>query len=407
MQHTHSRVKSEGRGERPEIHLVGGTRPEAVKLAPVASAMARRGRLRPVIVASGQHPLLFEQALTAFDQRPEIRLDVERRTGSQAELLGHTVNALDAVFADRRPAAVVVQGDTTTTLAGALAAFWRRIPVVHLEAGLRSHDLAAPFPEEGNRRLVGQISALHLAPTARAAANLADEGIAGPDVLVVGNTSVDAVLDVAAKAAPFSDPRLDALAARARSGRSRLVLVTAHRREAWGRPLDEVLVAVRTLVATHRDIEVVLPAHPNPAVREQVDRALGDVERALVTDPLPYPDLARLLGLATLVLSDSGGIQEEAPSFGVPVLVLRDVTERGEAVEAGCALLVGTDRERVLATAHHLLTDEAARVAMTSRGNPFGDGRAGERTEHAVAWLLGLDGRRPAELVSSAVEPVA
>ncbi|SHG81826.1 non-hydrolyzing UDP-N-acetylglucosamine 2-epimerase [Streptoalloteichus hindustanus] len=404
MHHTRDRVNPDGRKRRPEIHLVGGTRPEAVKLAPVAAAMARSGRLRPVVVASGQHPALFDQALAAFGRRPDIRLRVERRTGSQAELLGFAVNALDAVFAAGRPSAVMVQGDTTTTLAGALAAFWHGVPVVHLEAGLRSHDLAAPFPEEANRRMVGQISALHLPPTPAAAANLADEGIAGPNVLVIGNTAVDAMLDVVARGLPFSDPRLSELDTRVRAGGSRLVLVTAHRREAWGRPLDEVLAAVRALIAAHRDLEVVLPAHPNPAVREQVVRALGAVDRALITDPLPYPDLARLLRLATLVLSDSGGIQEEAPSFGVPVLVLRDVTERVEAVEAGCALLVGTDRDRVLATAHRLLTDEAARAAMTARGNPFGDGRAAERAEHAVAWLLGLDERRPTEFSAVATK---
>ncbi|WP_279579067.1 non-hydrolyzing UDP-N-acetylglucosamine 2-epimerase [Fodinicola feengrottensis] len=239
----------------------------------------------------------------------------------------------------RQPAAVVVQGDTTTTLAGALGAFWRRIPVVHLEAGLRSYDLTSPFPEEANRKLVGQVAALHLTPTAVAAANLAAEGIASERVLTVGNTVVDAVLEVAGKCRPYQDSRLAAVDAEVRAGRRRLVLVTVHRRESWGEPMERVLRAVAEIVLTHPDIEVVLPAHPNPAVFGQVQEILGQLDRITVTEPLSYSDLARVLSVATLVLSDSGGIQEEAPSFGVPVLVLRDVTERMEAVDAGvCAV---------------------------------------------------------------------
>jgi UDP-N-acetylglucosamine 2-epimerase (non-hydrolysing) len=336
---------------------------------------------------------MVTQALEAFDFQADVTLTVERSTGSQPELLTELIRQLDALFAERAPAAVVVQGDTTTTLAGALAAFWRRIPVVHLEAGLRSGDLDSPFPEEGNRRLVAQVAQLHLAPTTLAATNLLDEGVAPGQVLITGNTVVDATLAVAARKLPFEDVRLTAAVDKAESGHARLVLVTAHRRESWGEPLDRILSAVRTLVRAYPDIHVVLPSHPNPAVRAQIEAGLSDVERVVITDPLPYPALARLLSQAYLVLTDSGGIQEEAPSFGVPALVLREVTERVESLHAGCAKLVGTDEQAIVTEAGRLLDDKALRDSMTANGNPYGDGHAAYRTEQAVAALLGLGGR--------------
>jgi UDP-N-acetylglucosamine 2-epimerase (non-hydrolysing) len=372
-----------------EVHLVGGTRPEAVKLAPVALAMREAGLLEPVLLASGQHPTMVTQALAAFGLEPDITLQVERTSGSQAELLTAMVRELDELWSVRTPAAVIVQGDTTTSLAGALAAFWRRIPVVHLEAGLRSGDLESPFPEEANRRLVAQVASLHLAPTPLAAMNLLDEKIAHTDVLITGNTVVDATLAVAGRRMPFETPFLRDRDNRAAS-ESRLVLVTAHRRESWGEPLDRILDAVKQLIERYDDIEVVLPSHPNPAVRAQVDAALSGVERVTVTDPLPYPDLSRLLSEAYLVLTDSGGIQEEAPSFGVPALVLRDVTERVESLDAGCAKLVGSDTELIVREASALLDSRVRRDAMTAGGNPYGDGLAARRTAQATAALLGL-----------------
>ena len=383
----------------PEVHLIGGTRPEAVKLAPVAVAMRAAGLLAPVLVASGQHPTMVSQALTAFDLTADVTLHIERGTGSQAELLTELIRQLDALWAERAPAAVIVQGDTTTSLAGALAAFWRRIPVVHLEAGLRSGDLDSPFPEEANRRLVAQIAALHLAPTPLAAMNLLDENVAVADVLVTGNTVVDATLAVAGRKLPFENP---AVAAARAGSTNRLVVVTAHRRESWGEPLDRILAAVRTLVARYEDIDVILPSHPNPAVRAQIEAGLGGVDRVTVTDPLPYPDLARLLSEAYLVLTDSGGIQEEAPSFGVPALVLRDVTERVESLDAGCARLVGSDTDLIVTEAAALLDSRVRRDAMTAGGNPYGDGLAAGRTAQATAALLGL-AEAPAPMPALAV----
>ena len=372
---------------RPEVHLIGGTRPEAVKLAPVAIAMRDQGLIRPILLASGQHPAMVTQALAAFDLTPDITLRVERSTGSQAELLTEMIRRLDELWSTRAPAAVIVQGDTTTSLAGALAAFWRRIPVVHLEAGLRSGDLDSPFPEEANRKLVAQIAALHLAPTPLAAMNLLGENVPAGGVVITGNTVVDATLAVAGRKLPFENP---AVAASRAASANRLVLVTAHRRESWGEPLDRILKAVRQLVAKYPDIDVVLPSHPNPAVRAQVEAGLAGIKRVTVTDPLPYPDLSRLLSEAYLVLTDSGGIQEEAPSFGVPALVLRDVTERVESLHAGCAKLVGSDTDLIVAEASALLDDRDRRDAMTAGGNPYGDGRAAARTAQATAALLGL-----------------
>lgn len=388
----------------PRMHVVVGTRPEAVKMAPLITAMRAEGLVEPVVVTTGQHPELVRTVLDGFGIAPDVSLDLDRRTGDQAELMGLLCPALDRVLVEGRSAGVVVQGDTTSVLAGGLVALWRRLPVVHLEAGLRSGDLRAPFPEEANRRLVGVFADLHLAPTRRAADALLREGAEPERVLLVGNTVVDAVVHVAARpATPLADPRLADVERACRARETRLVLVTAHRRESWGRPLDDVLGAVEQVLAEHPDCLAVLPAHGNPAVRRQVEVALGAHPRVVVTDPLPHTVLCRLLAMASIVLTDSGGIQEEAPSFRVPVLVLREVTERGEAVEGGWARLVGTDRARIVAAAKEILDGHAT---LPATGNPFGDGRAGVRSAQAVAWLLGRS-PRPAEFVPDAPPPDA
>jgi UDP-N-acetylglucosamine 2-epimerase (non-hydrolysing) len=284
-----------------------------------------------------------------------------------------------------------VQGDTTSVLVGALVAFWRRIPLVHLEAGLRSGDLNAPFPEEANRRLVGVVADLHLAPTQRAADALRREHVEPERIVLTGNTVVDAVLSVAARNTAHVDERLAEIDDLVAGGKARLMLVTAHRRENWGEPLDHILSAVEQIVDEHPDLRCVVPAHANPAVRAQVDRALGEHPRIVVTDPQPYEVLCRLLATSSLVLTDSGGIQEEAPSFRVPALVLRDLTERVEAVEAGWAQIVGTDPARIVAGAKGLLDGVGT---LPTVGNPFGDGNAAQRGADAIGWLLGAC-RRP------------
>ncbi|MFD9895235.1 non-hydrolyzing UDP-N-acetylglucosamine 2-epimerase [Amycolatopsis sp. NPDC059027] len=371
-----------------DVMLLAGTRPEAVKLAPLVLALDAHPGLRPLLVHSGQHEGMVEQALVPFGVGVDAWLDVPPRiTGSQAELVSGLLPAIDDALRRCAPAALVVQGDTTTGLAGALASFWRGVPVVHLEAGLRTHDLAAPFPEEGTRQMIARIAALHLAPTIGAAAALRAEGIARQQIAVTGNTVVDAVLAIAARDLPARDTALALLEIEIAEAGERLVLVTSHRRESWGEPLARTLAAVRLMVAEHPDVQVLFPVHPNPAVREQVRSELDGLPRVTITEPLEYPDLVRALRLASLVLTDSGGIQEEAPTFGTPVLVLREVTERMEAVDAGCAWLVGTDTALIADTAARLLRGELQPAQV---GNPYGDGNAAELAVAAISELLGL-----------------
>jgi UDP-N-acetylglucosamine 2-epimerase (non-hydrolysing) len=396
--HSHIRHSSPS-NPGPGVWLVGGTRPEALKLAPLAMELKRQGLLRPVIISTGQHPLMFHQGLATFELRPDRDLFLDRASGGQAELVAQMAKQLDRELLQDPPSAVVVQGDTASALVGALAAFWQQIPVVHLEAGLRSHDLAAPFPEEANRRMIDQITTLFLAPTPAAAANLTEEGICPDSIEVIGNTVVDAVLAIARQDRPFIEPSLAAVDVAMAAGH-RLLLVTIHRRESWGAPMRAVLHAVQDVLAAHPDTVVALPVHPNPAVRADVVSVLGAERRVVITPPLEYPDLVCLLKRATLILSDSGGIQEEAPSFGVPVLVLRDRTERVEAVQSGCAFLVGTARKVVAKAAIGLLDgvdhgsphDVGGRRPRRVIGqrNPFGDGHASERAAVALARLIGL-----------------
>ena len=366
-----------------EVLLLVGTRPEAVKAAPVAVALTAAG-YRPRIVHGGQHADVVEKALAPFGLRPDERLSVDRGASGQAELVAQLLPALDEVLVREDPAVVVVQGDTTTALAGALTAFWQRVPVAHLETGLRTGDLDTPFPEEANRQMIAGIAALHLAPTAAAAA-LRQESLPSKEIVTTGNTVVDAIHRIAAADLPATCPRLAALERELDVSGARLVLMTAHRRESWGEPLAEVLDAVSTLVNSCADVRLLLPLHPDLAVRAQIAAVLGRHPRVVLTDPLNYPDLVRALRRASLVLTDSGGIQEEAPSFGVPVLVLRDVTERMEAVAAGCAWLVGTDRARTLTEAERVLD---AHVRVPAEQNPFGDGRAAERVCAAQTRLM-------------------
>ncbi|GAB41282.1 non-hydrolyzing UDP-N-acetylglucosamine 2-epimerase [Gordonia sputi] len=374
------------------VHLVAGTRPEAIKLAPLYRELGKLG-FDAQLVASGQHPTMVRDSLRVFGIAPDLTLELDRGDGGLPTLISALIANLSSLWSTKHPDAVVVQGDTTTALAGALAAFWAKIPVVHLEAGLRSHDLHSPFPEEANRKLIGQIADFHLAPTSRAERNLIGDGIPADRVYVTGNTVIDAVLRIAA-----SLPQTTALP-------TPLILLTMHRRESWGDPLEQVLDAVAQLLAEYPTLHVLCPTHPNPAVRQQVHLRLGEHDRVTLTDPLPYEELVGVMKASTLIISDSGGIQEEAPTFGVPVLVARDVTERIEAIEYGCAISVGTDRNIILTTARRLLDDPEARSAMRSRTNPFGDGLAAFRSAQAIARLLNGHTELPAPF-SMSVHPV-
>jgi UDP-N-acetylglucosamine 2-epimerase (non-hydrolysing) len=346
------------------ILTVVGTRPEAVKLAPVVHALREERWAECRVLATAQHRELLDHTLAFFGIVPDLDLDLMRPGQALADLTARMIAALDPVLAEEEPDLVLLQGDTTTVLATALCAFYRHIAIAHVEAGLRTGDKWQPFPEEGNRTLVTRLADLHFAPTDAARQNLLREGIAPAAVHTVGNTAIDALLWTASRvdAAPFQLER----------GR-RLVLVTAHRRESLGAPFEELCQALVVLARRH-DVEVLFPVHPNPSVRGPVERRLSGHARIRLCDPLDYPEMVAAMQASSLILTDSGGIQEEAPSLGKPVLVLRDKTERPEGVTAGAARLVGLDRDRITAEVTRLLDDPAAYAAMAKVQNPYGDG---------------------------------
>ncbi|MGP9503329.1 non-hydrolyzing UDP-N-acetylglucosamine 2-epimerase [Specibacter sp. AOP5-B1-6] len=366
-----------------------GTRPEAIKMAPIVAALKADDTFECVVTVTGQHREMLDQVNALFGITPDHDLNIHQPGQSLAGILTRTINGLDSLFATVRPDVVIVQGDTTTSTAGAIAAFYAGIPVVHAEAGLRSHNLFSPFPEEANRKITTQIASLHLAPTSTSKANLLAEGVDSLDIAVTGNTVIDALLTTVNKNIPFTDPLLEELAA---SGK-RILLVTTHRRENQGDTMRGVGRALASLADAHPDVVIVLPVHKNPLVREAVLPALSGKANVLVTEPLPYGEFTRLISLATVVLTDSGGVQEEAPSLGKPVLVMRDNTERPEAVTAGTVKLIGTDPATIIESVTSLLTDPSAYSAMANATNPYGDGRAAARTVAAIHQLLGSGAR--------------
>lgn len=375
-----------------KVMPIFGTRPEAIKVAPIVKALQQDERFHCVVTVTGQHREMLDQVNELFGIVPDHDLNIIRPRQTLNGVFARTVEGLDTVLQDERPDAVVVQGDTTTSTAAAVAAFNLGIPVVHAEAGLRSFDILSPFPEEANRKITSQISALHLPPTTVSRDNLLREAVAAEDVYVTGNTVIDALLEAVGHQVPFEDERLAELEA---SGR-RVVLVTTHRRENQGDAMRGVGRALARLAADHPDVTFVLPAHRNPVVREAILPEIEGRENVLVTEPLAYGEFTHLLSVATVVLTDSGGVQEEAPSLGKPVLVMRENTERPEAVTAGTVRLIGTDEEVVVTEVTRLLTDDSAYTAMSQAVNPYGDGRAAARTVSGIAQLLGVGERLPA-----------
>ena len=350
------------------VLFVFGTRPEAIKLAPVIARLREQPALFDARIAvTAQHREMLDQVLDAFSIRPDHDLNLMQPGQSLFESSSRILAALEPVLAEERPDWVLVQGDTTTAFCGALAAFYAGVRVGHVEAGLRTGDPRQPFPEEMNRVLITRLAAQHYAPTAAAAANLAREGIVPESILVTGNTGIDAVLDVAGRVQPSP------------SGTSRkLILVTAHRRESFGPGFENICAALKRL-AERPDVEIIYPVHPNPNVREPVERLLGGLPNVRLIDPVPYVPFVELMQRAHILLTDSGGIQEEAPSLGKPVLVLREKTERPEAVLAGTARLVGTEADRIVAECVELLDDTDGYARRARIHNPYGDGRAAIR----------------------------
>jgi UDP-N-acetylglucosamine 2-epimerase len=356
------------------VLCVFGTRPEAIKMAPVVRALAESDGLRPAVCVTDQHQEMLDQVLDFFGIRPDHRLGVMREGQSPSQVAARVLERLPAVLATERPAAVLVQGDTTTTVAAALASFYAGIPVGHIEAGLRTYRKDAPFPEEVNRQMTTAIAEWHFAATEWARDNLLREGIAPEKVMVTGNPVVDALQWTVAHLGGRNKsvlPHLDST--------RKLVLVTAHRRESFGAPFAELCRALHDLAERNPDIELVYPVHLNPQVQEPVRRILADCPRVHLLPPVDYWTLVDLLRRCYLVLTDSGGIQEEAPSLGKPVLVMRETTERPEGITAGTARLVGTSHERIVTETERLLRDPTSYTQMARAHNPYGDGHAGER----------------------------
>lgn len=357
------------------VLTIFGTRPEAVKLAPVVRRLAAAERVESLVCVTAQHRQMLDQVLDLFELRPDYDLDLMRSDQSLSQLTAAVFSQLEPVLAAVEPDWVLVQGDTTTVMAAALLAYYHRARIGHVEAGLRTGDKWQPFPEEVNRRVAGVVADLHFAPTEWARGNLLREGVPANRVHVTGNPVIDALHIMLERPFSFADWGL----AEPPADRA-LVLVTAHRRENFGAPLQGVLGALRQLAERFQDrAHFIYPVHLNPNVQEPARRLLDGLDNVLLLDPLPYLPFLHLLQRARLVLTDSGGLQEEAPAFGVPVLVLRDKTERPEALEAGTARLVGTDPQRIVAEASRLLEDDRAHQAMAAVENPFGDGRAAER----------------------------
>lgn len=377
--------------DRLRIMTIFGTRPEAVKMAPVVGRLRESADFLPVVAVTAQHREMLDQVLRLFAIAPDRDLDIMLPEQSLFDIATRALDRLDPVLAEWRPAMVLVQGDASSTMLGALAAYYHRVPVGHVEAGLRTWDKYRPFPEEMNRRLTSSLADLHFAPTPQAKANLLREGVPADRIFVTGNTVIDALLDVVRRPEVGLPPNLPALEGR------RMVLVTTHRRENWGEPLRQIYLALLDLLTRFPDITVVFSVHRNPAVRRVAEEVLAGHPRAHLIEPPDYGPFVRLMAKAHLILTDSGGVQEEAPALGTPVLVLRDVTERPEGVQAGTVEVVGTARERIVERAGRLLADPAARAAMAHARNPYGDGRAAGRIVDALRLWFGRSRTPPAE----------
>ena len=381
--------------------VIFGTRPEAIKMAPAILALKAAKNFEPIVAVTAQHRSMLDQVLDLFAITPHHDLNIiePRQT-----LTGVTIKALERLsplVEAEKPDVVLVQGDTTTTFVGALAAFYHQVPVVHMEAGLRTGNPHSPFPEEINRCLTTRLTGVHLAPTASNKANLLAENVSERDIVVTGNTVIDALLHTVERKVDYDEPALDGIDEDPR----KVLLVTAHRRESWGEPMKNIGRALARIARAYPDLLVVFPMHKNPVVREAIAPLINSLDNVIVVEPLAYGGFARLMNRAHIILTDSGGVQEEAPSLGKPVLVMRDTTERPEAMHAGTVKLVGAEEETIVESVRKLLDDEGAYAAMATAVNPYGDGFAAERTVHAIAQFLG-DGP-PVEEFSSHVEPAA
>lgn len=363
-----------------KIMPIFGTRPEAIKMAPVIAELNKAPEFETVVVVTAQHREMLDQVLELFRITPAYDLNIMSNGQTLSQITARVLEGMDTVFEGVHPDMVLVHGDTTTTFAAALAAYYRKVPVGHVEAGLRTSNKFSPYPEEMNRKLAGSLSDLHFAPTQAAKENLLREGVSPNSITVTGNTVIDALLGVVGLKYDFTGTEL----ASVDFERKRVILITSHRRENIGNPMIEIFTAVKNIITANQDVEVVFPVHKNPIVRDIANDVLKGLDRVHLIEPLEYLPFANLMGRCYMIMTDSGGIQEEAPSLGKPVLVLRDTTERPEALNAGTARLAGTDAKSIAVHAQRLLDDTVEYARMANATNPYGDGKAAERIVKAL-----------------------
>ena len=378
-----------------KIMSVFGTRPEAIKMAPLVKELGKYDDLESICCLTGQHREMLDSVMEIFKLQADFDLNIMEKRQTLSTITTKTLLGMERVMEQCKPDMILVHGDTSTTFAGALAAFYHQVPVGHVEAGLRTYDKYSPFPEEMNRTLVGDIADLHFSPTRANAENLRRESVAG-EIFITGNTAIDAMGYTVKADRKFQNELLNRLDFE----HHRIIAVTCHRRENYGKPMEDIMSAIAEVVRTHEDVEVVYPVHLSPMVRECAQKYLGGKERIHLIDPLDVEEMHNLLARCFMVMTDSGGLQEEAPALGKPVLVMRRETERPEAIAAGTAKLAGVTYEGVLAEANRLLDDPAAYQAMAKAVNPYGDGHACRRIAQAIRWHFGLTDERPADFLA-------
>ena len=374
---------------RIKVLSVFGTRPEAIKMAPLVLELAKRPEFVSMCCLTGQHRQMLDSVMEIFELKADYDLDIMEKQQTLSTITTKTILGMDKVLEEAKPDLVLVHGDTSTTFAGALAAFYHKTCVGHVEAGLRTYDMYSPFPEEMNRTLVGDIAWLHFSPTVANAENLRKEAVQG-EIFITGNTVIDAMKTTVRPDFVFANADLNAM-----EFGKRVITMTCHRRENYGQPMEDIMAAVRTLVEKYEDIEVVYPVHLSPVVQECAKRNLGDLDRVHLIEPLDVNEMHNLMARSYMIMTDSGGLQEEAPAMGKPVLVLRKETERPEAIAAGTVKLAGVDKDEIVKLASELLEDESVYQSMAKAVNPYGDGTACERIAEAIKWHFGFRADRP------------
>ena len=375
--------------DKIRVLSVFGTRPEAIKMAPLVLELANRPEFVSMCCLTGQHRQMLDSVMEIFELKAEYDLDIMEKQQTLSTITTKTILGMDRVLEEAKPDLVLVHGDTSTTFAGALAAFYHKVTVGHVEAGLRTYDMYSPFPEEMNRTLVGDIARLHFSPTVANAENLRKEAVQG-EIFITGNTVIDAMRTTVRPDFVFANPALNAM-----DFGKRVITLTCHRRENYGQPMEDIMSAVRAIVEKYEDVEVVYPVHLSPVVQECAKRNLGDLSRVHLIEPLDVNEMHNLMARSYMIMTDSGGLQEEAPAMGKPVLVLRKETERPEAIAAGTVKLAGVDKDDIIRLASELLEDENVYQSMAKAVNPYGDGTACARIAEAIKWHFGFRQDRP------------